>query len=87
MASLIVRNLEKTVVLKLKEQAAKYGVSMEEAHRRILRKSLLISKKRKTKPKPKMSFLDYLSTMPNVGRDSDFNIPRKGKMREVDLSD
>jgi len=81
MAQLLVRKLEDKVVRKLKERAAEYGVSMEEAHRRILREILL------EKKKPKMSFLDYLSTMPKVGRDSDFHIPRKGKMREIDLSD
>ncbi len=81
MAQLIVRKLEDKVVRKLKERAAKEGVSMEEEHRRILRETLL------KKPKPKMSLLDYLCTMPNVGKDSDFNIPRKGKMRFVDLSD
>jgi antitoxin FitA len=81
MAQLIVRKLEDKVVRKLKERAAKYGVSMEEEHRRILRETLL------KKQKPKMSLLDYLCTMPNVGKDSDFNIPRKGKMRFIDLSD
>jgi hypothetical protein len=58
---------------------------MEEQHRRILRRTLVPKAKRK--PKSKMSLLDYLCTMPNVGKDSDFNIPRKGKMRFVDLSD
>ena len=82
MAQLIVRKLEDKVVRKLKERAAKYGVSMEEELRRILRKSV-----REKPAKPKMSLLDYLCTMPNVGKDSDFNIPRKGKMRPVDLSD
>jgi antitoxin FitA len=81
MAQLIVRKLEDKVVRKLKERAAQYGVSMEEEHRRILRDTLL------KKEKPKMSLLDYLCTMPNVGKDSDFNIPRKGKMRFIDLSD
>ncbi len=81
MAQLIVRKLEDKVVRKLKERAAKYGVSMEEEHRRILRETLL------QKPEKKMSLLDYLCTMPNVGKDSDFNIPRKGKMRFIDLSD
>jgi len=81
MAQLIVRKLEDKVVRKLKERAAKYGVSMEEEHRRILRETLL------KKSKPKMSLLDYLCTMPNVGKDSDLNIPRKGKMRFIDLSD
>ena len=64
MASLIVRNLEKSVVLKLKEQAAKYGVSMEEAHRRILREDLLGRKKNK------MSFGEFLIAPPHF--DDDF---------------
>lgn len=83
MAQLIVRNIEKAVVLKLKQRAAKSGVSMEEELRRILRKSVLS----KSRSKPKMTLLDYLSTMPDVGKDSDFRIPRRGKMRFVDLSD
>jgi hypothetical protein len=33
-----------------------------------------------------MSLWEYLQTMPNVGKDSDFNVTRKGKMRVVDLS-
>ncbi len=41
MAQLLVRNLEEAVVRKLKQKAAKDGVSMEEEHRRILRNSLL----------------------------------------------
>jgi len=82
MAQLIVRKLEKEVVQKLREQAAKYGVSMEEQHRRILRKTLIAKKQTS---KPKMSLLDYLCTMPNVGRDEDFRIPREKKVREVDL--
>jgi plasmid stability protein len=81
MAQLIVRNIEDAVVRKLKRRAAKQGVSMEKAHRQLLRESL------KGGPKPKMSFLDYLCTMPNVGKDSDFRIPREDKPREVDLSD
>jgi plasmid stability protein len=81
MAQLIVRRLEDKVVRRLKERAAKYGVSMEEEHRRILRDTLL------KKPKPKLSFKEYLLTMPNVGEDSDFEMPRNDKPREVDLSD
>ncbi len=80
MAQLIVRKLEKDkVVRKLKERAAKYGISMEEEHRRILRETLL------KKDKPKMDFKDFLCTVPDFGRDSDFRIPRRGKMREVDF--
>ncbi len=80
MAQLLVRNIEETVVRKLRQKAARAGVSMEEEHRRILRLTLLGKKKR-----PKMSFLDFLCTMPNVGRDSDFARP-KAKMREIDIS-
>ncbi len=83
MAQLIVRKLEDKVVRKLKERAAEYGVSMEEAHRRLLREVLVPGKK----PKPKMSLLDFLCTMPNVGEDSDFQMPRNDKPRPVDLSD
>ncbi len=90
MAQLIVRRLEKEVVQKLREQAAKYGISMEEQHRRILRGTLLRKKptpNRKQKRSPKMSLKEYLLTMPNIGKDSDFEIPRLGKIRDVDLSD
>ena len=41
MAQLIVRKLEALVVQRLREEAAKDGVSVEEAHRRILRQALL----------------------------------------------
>ena len=75
MAQLLVRNLEETVVLKLKQMAARNGVSAEEEHRRILRRSLLRG------TKPKMSFKDFLLTMPNVGKDSDFQRPRSMRRR------
>ena len=58
MAQLIVRKLEDKVVRKLKERAAEYGVSMEEAHRRILRETLL------GKQKAKMSFHEFLVAPP-----------------------
>ena len=64
MASLIVRNVDDKVVRKLKEQAAKYGVSMEEQHRRILRETLL------EKKKPKMTFGEFLIAPPHF--DDDF---------------
>ena len=81
MAQLIVRNIEKEVVLKLKQRAAKEGISMEEELRRILRQSVGRG------PARKMSLLDYLCTMPNVGKDEDFKRARGDKPREVDLSD
>lgn len=83
MAQLIVRKLNDRLVLRLKRRAAKHGVSTEEEHRRILREIL----EPKEKPKPRMSFKEYLLTMPNVGKDSDFEMPRNDKPREVDLSD
>jgi len=83
MAQLLVRNIEKGIVVEIKRRAAKQGVSMEEELRRILRKSV----GRKPAKTKKSTLWEYLLTMPNVGRDSDFRIPRRGKMREVDLSD
>jgi hypothetical protein len=78
MAQLIVRKLEDKVVRKLKERAAKYGVSTEEEHRRILRDTLL-------KKKPKMSFGEFLISPPYVDLpDSVFK--RKREMpRDVSL--
>ena len=76
MAQLIVRRIEDKVVRKLKERAAKYGVSMEEEHRRILRETLL------KKEKPKMSFLDFLCTAPDFG-DPD-KLRQKDKPRDID---
>jgi plasmid stability protein len=83
MAQLIVRKLNDRLVLRLKRRAAQHGISTEEEHRRILREIL----EPKGKPKPKLSFKEYLLTMPNVGEDSDFEMPRNDKPREVDLSD
>jgi len=83
MAQLIVRKLEAKWVNRLKRRAKEHGVSMEEETRRLLRDALTPAKK----PKVKMSLLDYLGTMPNVGEDRDFNVPRIGKIRNVDLSD
>jgi antitoxin FitA len=79
MAQLIVRRLEEKVVRKLKERAAKYGVSAEEEHRRILRETLL-------KKKPKMSFGEYLVAPPYVDVDLMKYIPKRDKRhRKVDL--
>ncbi|MGN6385247.1 MAG: FitA-like ribbon-helix-helix domain-containing protein [Verrucomicrobiota bacterium] len=65
MSQLIVRNIEPTLVKKLKVRAGLHGVSMEEEHRRILREALL---EEGSKP----SFLDYLMQMPDVGTDDIF---------------
>ena len=66
MPQLIVRQIEAKVVKKLKQQAGEHGVSMEEEHRRILRKSLL------GKAGRRISFKEALLAMPNVGNDVDF---------------
>ena len=40
MAQLLVRNLEEAVVERLRQEAARERISVEEAHRRILRRAL-----------------------------------------------
>ncbi len=76
MPQLLVRNIEAAVVRKLRQKAAAEGISMEEEHRRILRQSLLGKE-----AAPKLSFKDFLLTMPDVGDDSVFARP-KSKMRQ-----
>ena len=80
MADLIVRNLEEAVVRSLREQAARVGISSEEFHRRLLRRSLLEnSDGRRT------TFKEYLVEMPGGGED-DFVVHRQDDVpRPVDL--
>jgi len=47
MAQLLVRDLEASVVRKLRLRAAAHGVSAEEEHRRILREALARSEERR----------------------------------------
>lgn len=61
MPQLIVRNLENAVVRRLRSRAAAEGVSVEEAHRRVLRQALLGDS-----TSPRKNFLDYLRAMPDV---------------------
>ncbi len=77
MAQLIVRKLEDKVVRKLKERAAEYGISTEEAHRRILREILL------EKKKPKMNFKEFLLTVPDFGEP--WKLRKKDKPRSIDF--
>ncbi len=65
MAQLIVRNLEDTVVRRLRQRAASHGRSAEEEHREILR--AVLSPRRATR-----SFKEHLLSMPDVGTDADF---------------
>lgn len=64
MANLIVRNLDLGLVEALKQRAAAHGRSAEAEHRVILEEVLLRPQRR--------SFAEVLASMPDVGRDSDF---------------
>ena len=79
-AQLIVRNLEEPLVKRLRQRAAEIGVSVEEAHRRLLREVLMGSPGGTPR-----SFKEHLLAMPDVGDDSLFLRPR-GKNRPVSLS-
>jgi plasmid stability protein len=58
MPQLIVRKIETTVVNSLRRQASAEGVSVEEAHRRLLRRALLGAQPSHG------NFIDYLRSMP-----------------------
>ncbi len=62
MANLIVRNIDDDIAHALKVRASQHGISAEAEHRQILRQALM-------RPKRK-SFIEVLSQMPNVGKDS-----------------
>ncbi len=64
MASLVVRNLDDAIVQALKERAARHQRSAEAEHRAILEHVLL-------RPRRK-SLAQILASMPDVGRDEDF---------------
>jgi len=63
-ATLIVRNLDQDIVNQLKRRAAQHGRSAEAEHRELLKRALL-------KP-PRKNFAEVLATMPNAGKDEDF---------------
>ena len=63
--NLVVRNVAEDIALALKQLAAAHGRSAEAEHREILRTVLQRPKRR--------SVAEILSSMPNVGEDSDFN--------------
>lgn len=62
MPQLLVRDIEPAVVRKLRSRAAAEGVSVEEAHRRVLRAALV-----GTRADPQKNFLDYLRSIPTGG--------------------
>lgn len=59
MPQLLVRDIEPSVVKKLRSSAAAQGISVEEAHRRLLRSALLGNK-----PGPQDNFIAYLRSIP-----------------------
>ena len=67
--NLVVRNVDEDVALALKQLAAAHGRSAEAEHREILRTVLQRPKRRTLK--------EILSSMPNVGEDSDFDFRNK----------
>jgi antitoxin FitA len=64
MSQLVVRNIEPEIVEALRQRAAAANISAEEQHRRLLREALGATRK--------LTFMEVLMTMPNVGRDEDF---------------
>ena len=60
MAQLLVRDIELAVVKKLRSRAAAQGISVEEAHRRVLRTALIGDK-----PGPQRNFIEYLRGVPH----------------------
>lgn len=64
MANLLVRNVDEDIVMALKARAGAQGISVEAAHRRILKQAL-------QRPRPR-SLAQVLATMPEAGRDEDF---------------
>ena len=64
MINLVARNLDPRIVRVLKQRAAKHDRSAEAEHRALL-ESVLLQPARK-------SFTEVLASIPNVGRDEDF---------------
>lgn len=62
MPQLLVRDIEPAVVKKLRSRAAAQGVSVEEAHRRVLRAALVGAR-----AEPQANFLEYLRSIPKAG--------------------
>jgi antitoxin FitA len=81
MDELILREVEPSIMAKLRERAARHRRSVDEEHLAILRETLLDD----SDTAPAMTFEAYLRTMPDVGVDADFS-RIDGAIREVDLS-
>jgi plasmid stability protein len=77
MPQILIRQLDDSIVRKLRAKAAAEGVSAEEEVRRILRRSLVGEV-------PQMPLIDFLRTMPEVEDDRIFT-RQKRKPRRVSL--
>ena len=78
MPQLLVRKVESAVVKKLRAKAAEQGVSVEEAHRRLLRATLMGDD-----PGAKRNFIEYLQAIP---RGEEIAFPRSGSLpRQIAL--
>jgi antitoxin FitA len=75
MASLIVRNVDESIIKALKVRASQHGVSAEAEHRKIL-EQVLIQPQRK-------SFAEVLRLIPDVGNDLDFERVQDDSVRHV----
>lgn len=71
MANLVVRNVDDRIAQALKKRAARHNRSAEAEHRAILEQALV-----KTRRKP---LAEVLASMPNVGRDADFERVDEGE--------
>jgi len=78
MAQLVVRKLQDSIVQKLRERAAKAGVSMEEEHRRILCAAVQASG-------PLKSFKEHLLNIPAGSDDALFTRKRTISRRKLKL--
>ena len=78
MAQLIVRKIEDEVVARLRQRAARRGVSTEEEHRRILREAVI------GRGAQHGSLKDHLARMPDVGNDEVFE-RSEATLRSVEL--
>jgi len=81
MTELILREVEPSIVEKLKQRAEMHHRSVDEEHRAILRESLL----GESEQLPTTTFEAYLRTIPDVGTDADFS-RIEGAIRDVDLA-
>lgn len=89
MATLTIRNLDDAVKAKIREDAARHGVSMEEQVRRILTKATMVRKK----PKKDMMTLvreTFAQTEVDYTEVIEFEVPERNEYEngsEVDFSE